>query len=230
MKAMILAAGRGERMRPLTDTLPKPMIAVAGKALIQHHIENLRAAGVREFVINLGWRGEKIREALTDGRTLDVSIRYSEEGWPALESGGGIFHALPLLGAAPFIVVNGDVFVDYPWPRLLERARALPARDLAHLVLVPNPAHNPAGDFALKDGRISNAESPRLTFSGLSIHRPKFFAGCSPGHFPLLPLWRGAAQKGSLTGEIHSGLWSDVGTRERLADLQQRLDSGPAPT
>lgn len=217
-------------MRPLTDVLPKPMIVVAGKPLIQQHIENLRSAGVREFVVNLGWRGEKIREALADGRALGVNIRYSEEGWPALESGGGIFHALHLLGAAPFIVVNGDVFVDYPWPRLLAHARGMPAGDLAHLVLVRNPAHNPKGDFALKRGRISNAEAERLTFSGLSVHRPEFFKDCSPGHFPLLPLWRAAARKGSMTGEVHEGLWSDVGTHERLADLQRHLTGGGRAT
>ena len=228
MKVMILAAGRGERMRPLTDVLPKPMIAVAGKPLIQHHIENLRGAGVHDFVINLGWRGEKIREALADGGELGVHIRYSEEGWPALESGGGIFHALPLLGPDPFIVVNGDVYVNYPWPRLLECARNMPAGDLTHLVLVPNPAHNPKGDFALHNGRIRNAETERLTFSGLSIHRPEFFTGCSPGHFPLLPLWRTAAQEGRMAGEIHEGLWSDVGTLERLGQLEQRL-AGSAP-
>lgn len=227
MKAMILAAGRGERMRPLTDTLPKPMIPVAGKALIRRHIENLRAAGVREVVVNLGWRGEKIREALVDGSALGVTVQYSEEGWPALESGGGIFHALPLLGENPFIVVNGDVYADFPWPRLLEAARKLPATDLAHLVMVPNPAHNPKGDFALENGRISNAETGRLTFSGLSVHRPEFFAGCSGGHFPLLPLWRDYAAHGRLGGEIFTGLWSDVGTGERLAQLERCLAEAP---
>jgi MurNAc alpha-1-phosphate uridylyltransferase len=230
MKAMILAAGRGERMRPLTDALPKPMIAVAGKPLIRHHIERLCAAGVREFVVNLGWHGDMIREALADGAHLGVNIRYSEEGWPALESGGGILHALPLLGAGPFIVVNGDVYMDYPWPRLIECARTMPAGDLAHLVLVPNPAHNPKGDFALEDGRISNAESARLTFSGLSLHRPEFFAGCSGGHFPLLPLWRNFAGERRLSGEIYSGIWSDVGTHERLVQLERRLDGGATPT
>ncbi|MBI3171638.1 MAG: nucleotidyltransferase family protein, partial [Hydrocarboniphaga effusa] len=219
---------RGERMRPLTDVLPKPMIVVAGKPLIQHHIENLRAAGVHQFVVNLGWHGEKIREALGDGSRLGVRIRYSEEGWPALESGGGIFHALHLLGTEPFIVVNGDVFADYPWPRLLAHARNMPAGDLAHLVLVPNPAHNPKGDFALENGRVSNAESARLTFSGLSLHRPEFFAGCTGGHFPLLPLWRNFAEQRRLSGEIYPGLWSDVGTRERLALLQHRLAGSAA--
>ena len=155
MKAMILAAGRGERMRPLTDTLPKPMIPVAGKPLIQHHLERLREAGVHDFVINLGWKGEVLRSALGDGRVLGIEIRYSEEGWPALESGGGIFHALPLLGSEPFIVVNGDVYADYPWPELVERARNLSTGDLAHLVMAPNPVHNPKGDFALENGRVT---------------------------------------------------------------------------
>lgn len=220
---MILAAGKGERMRPLTDGKPKPMLPVAGKPLIEYHLERLAAAGVREFVINLGWHGEQIRDGLGDGRRWSVTIQYSEEGWPALESGGGIFHALPLLGSGPFIVANGDVYADYPWPRLVERARSLPAETLAHLVLVPNPAHNPNGDFVLSDGRIGNAERPRHTFSGLSVHRPEFFAGCSPGHFPLLPLWRRAAQENHLGGELYEGRWSDVGTPQRLADLERSL-------
>jgi MurNAc alpha-1-phosphate uridylyltransferase len=223
MKAMILAAGRGERMRPLTDSLPKPLIPVAGKPLIQHHIENLRAAGVHQFVINLGWLGDRIYHAFGDGSRLGVQIRYSKEGWPALESGGGIFHALALLGTDPFIVLNGDIYVDYPWPKLVQQVHRLPPEALAHLVLVPNPEHNPRGDFALEVDRISNAEAERYTFSGISVHRPEFFEGCTAGHFPLLPLWRKAAEQRRMTGEVYRGLWSDVGTRERLAKLERRL-------
>jgi MurNAc alpha-1-phosphate uridylyltransferase len=223
MKAMILAAGKGERMRPLTDGKPKPMLPVAGKPLIEYHLERLSAVGLREFVINLGWHGNQIRDELGDGARWGVKIAYSEEGWPALESGGGIFHALPLLGPDPFIVVNGDVYADYPWRQLVDRARTLPRDDLAHLVLVPNPAHNPNGDFVLEHGRIGNADRPRHTFSGLSVHRPEFFKGCSPGHFPLLPLWRRAAERNHLGGELYDGRWSDVGTPQRLADLERAL-------
>lgn len=220
---MILAAGRGERMRPHTDQRPKPLIAVGGKSLIERHLENLRAAGVTEVVVNLGWLGERIREALGDGSRFGVQLAYSEEGWPALESGGGIFHALPLLGREPFLVVNGDVYSDFPLGGLVRRARSLDPGVDAHLVLVPNPAHNPRGDFALESGRITNRETQRHTFSGLSVHRPEFFAGCSPGHFPLLPLWRKEAEVGRLTGEVHGGAWSDVGTPQRLAELEGML-------
>lgn len=223
VKAMILAAGRGERMRPHTDSAPKPLLRVGGKPLIEHHLGNLRAAGVRDVVVNLGWLGDKIRDAIGDGARHGVHVRYSEEGWPALESGGGIFHALPLLGEAPFVVVNGDVFTDFPLERLVRRARELPAGVLAHLVMVPNPAHNPRGDFALVEGRLDNRESGRLTFSGLSVHRASFFAGCQPGHFPLLPLWRSAAERHAMTGEAYEGAWSDVGTPQRLEDLERSL-------
>lgn len=220
---MILAAGKGERMRPLTDARPKPMLPVAGKPLIEYHLERLGAAGVREFVINLGWHGDQIRSAIGDGARWGVSVRYSEEGWPALESGGGILHALPLLGDGPFVVVNGDVYADYPWPALVERARRLPRADLAHLVLVPNPAHNEKGDFVLDQGRVTNGAGPRLTFSGLSVHRPEFFAGCAAGHFPLLPLWRRHADEGTISGELYTGRWSDVGTPQRLGELEDAL-------
>ena len=220
---MILAAGRGERMRPHTDHAPKPLIPVAGKSLMERHLDNLRRAGISEIVVNLGWLGERIRETLGDGSRFDVSVRYSEEGWPALESGGGIFHALPLLGPDPFVVVNGDVYSDFPLAALARRARDLPPGVHAHLVLVPNPAHNPRGDFALEDGRIGNREDGRFTFSGLSVHRPEFFAGCNPGHFPLLPLWRAAADAGRVTGEVYEGAWSDVGTPQRLAELEKAL-------
>jgi MurNAc alpha-1-phosphate uridylyltransferase len=229
---MILAAGRGERMRPHTDRFPKPLIEVGGQSLIARHLTNLRAAGVAEVVINLGWLGEKIRDAVGDGARFGVRVQFSEEGWPALESGGGIFHALPLLGAAPFVVVNGDVWSDYPLARLVHRAQHLDAGRHAHLVMVPNPAHNPRGDFALVDGALSNAESGRFTFSGLSVHRPEFFDGCTGGHFPLLPLWRAAAEHHRLGGEIYEGHWSDVGTPQRLVDLELDLQSrqSGAPT
>lgn len=223
VRAMILAAGHGERMRPHTDQRPKPMIPVGGRPLIEHHLERLRRAGITDVVVNLGWLGERIRESLGDGTRLGVRIAYSEEGWPALESGGGIFHALPLLGRAPFIVVNGDVYTEYPLDRLAARARALAPDVHAHLVLVPNPAHNPRGDFALAGERVRNAEHGRHTFSGLSVHRPEFFAGCEPGHFPLLPLWRAAADAGRMTGEVYEGVWSDVGTPGRLAELERQL-------
>ena len=220
---MILAAGRGERMRPHTDSRPKPLIPVAGKPLIQRHLENLRAAGIREVVINLGWLGERIRETVGDGSRFGMAVQYSEEGWPALESGGGIFHALPLLGREPFLVVNGDVYSDFPLTRLAQRARALDDGVFAHLVLVPNPAHNPRGDFALDGGRVGNREDGRFTFSGLSVHRPEFFEGCTGGHFPLLPLWRAAAGAGRMTGELYDGAWSDVGTPQRLESLEHSL-------
>lgn len=218
-RAMLLAAGRGERMRPLTDHTPKPLLPVRGRPLVEHHLAQLAAAGVREVVINLGWLGARIREALGDGGRLGLAIRYSEEGWPALETGGGIHHALPLLGDAPFLVVNGDVYSDYPLHRLVERARELPAGDLAHLVLVENPAHNLRGDFALEQGRIKEPASPQYTFSGLSVLRPALFAHCRPGAFGLAPLLRAAAERGQVGAELHRGQWSDVGTPERLAAL-----------
>lgn len=223
VRAMILAAGRGERMRPHTDHRPKPMLPVAGKPLIERHLERLRAAGVEDVVINLGWLGEVIRADIGDGSAFGVRVRYSVEGWPALESGGGIHHALPLLGAEPFVVVNGDVWTDYPLDRLVRTAATLAPQLHAHLVLVRNPAHNPRGDFVLAGDRVGNGSEGRHTFSGLSVHRPQLFAGCAPGHFPLLPLWRAAADAGRLSGELYEGLWSDVGTPERLAQLERGL-------
>lgn len=223
MKAMILAAGRGERMRPLTDHLPKPLIPVQGRPLIEHHLAALATAGVREIVVNLGWLGERLREQLGDGARHGVSIEYSEEGWPALETGGGLRHALPLLGREPFLLLNGDVYCDVPLPALVARAQALAERDLAHLVLVPNPAHNPRGDFGLAGGRVITACAESHTFSGLSVLRPELFADCAPGAFPLAPLLREAAIRGQVAGELHAGLWSDVGTPQRLAALESQL-------
>ena len=217
---MILAAGRGERMRPLTLLRPKPLLEVGGEPLIVHQLRALARAGFREVVINLSWLGEMIREALGDGSSLGVTISYSDEGPQPLETGGGIFRALPLLGPAPFLVLNGDVWTDFPYFRLRERPVG---GDLAHLVLVANPAHNPSGDFALSEGRIVQGGEPRLTFSGLGVYRPELFAGCTDGSFKLAPLLRGASLEGQLGGEAYDGRWMDIGTPERLAQLDRLL-------
>lgn len=218
MKAMILAAGRGERMRPLTDHTPKPLLRAAGRALIDYHILGLVQAGLCELVINHAHLGTQIEQALGDGARLGACIRYSAEG-EALETGGGIFRALPLLGPEPFVVVNGDIWTDFPYG-------CLPAAPsgLAHLVLVDNPSHHPQGDFVLqKDGRVSDTGTPRLTFSGIGVYRPELFEGCRPGRFPLAPLLRAAMARGLVTGEHYRGDWVDVGTPQRLAELDQRL-------
>ncbi|WP_043757525.1 N-acetylmuramate alpha-1-phosphate uridylyltransferase MurU [Imhoffiella purpurea] len=219
MRAMILAAGRGERMRPLTDTCPKPLLQAGGKPLIVHHIERLAAAGIRDLAINHAHLGEQIESALGDGSAFGVRIRYSPEG-EALETGGGIFRALPLLGPEPFLVVNGDIWTDCRIPEV-----GLAGDDLAHLVLVDNPPHNPEGDFALDDDeRVRTQGSPRLTFSGIGIYHPDLFAGCTPGAFPLAPLLRRAMDQGRVGGRHHQGLWFDIGTPERLAELDRLLE------
>lgn len=224
---MILAAGRGERLRPLTDVTPKALVEVGGQPLIERHLAALRAAGVREVVVNLGWLGAVLRERLGDGGRLGVRIDYSDEGWPALETGGGIHRALPLLGDGPFLLINGDVWTDYPLERLATRAQALEPRDFAHLVLVPNPAHNVRGDFGLVGppdaGRVIVPCADPLTFSGLSVMRPALFADQSAGAFRLGPLLTQAALAGRLSGERYEGAWSDVGTPERLQVLQAHL-------
>lgn len=217
MKAMILAAGRGERMRPLTDSLPKPLLTVAGKPLIVHHIERLAAAGIRQLVINHAHLGEMIEAQLGDGASWGVEIRYSAEE-TALETGGGVFRALPLLGGAPFLVLNGDVWCDVDFSRL-----QLPNGMLAHLLLVPNPAHHPRGDFVLRGGQVIDAEGERLTFGGIGVYHPQLFAACQPGAFPLAPLLRAAMAEGKVSGICHRGYWVDVGTPERLYNLEQRL-------
>lgn len=223
MKAMILAAGRGARFRPLTDRLPKPLIPVHGEPLIVRHLRALADAGFRDIVINQGWLGEQLPQQLGDGSAYGVSIAWSDEGWPALETGGGIHRALPLLGDAPFAVVNGDVWTDYPLARLREHAQQLPSKDLAHMVLVRNPAHNLKGDCGLVGGRVVPACAESFTFSGLSVLRPALFVDCEPGAFPLWPLLREAAILGRVAGELHEGRWSDVGTPERLAELEATL-------
>jgi MurNAc alpha-1-phosphate uridylyltransferase len=220
MKAMILAAGRGERMRPLTDTTPKPLLTVCGKPLIAHHIEALAAAGFDELVINHAWLGEQIEATLGDGAQFGVRIQYSPEVPEALETGGGIFQALPLLGEGPFIVVNGDVMCDLDYKSLPSEPQGL-----AHLVLVPNPEHHPKGDFALEN-QLVRADGPvKFTFSGIGVYRPQLFTDCKPGKFQLAPILRRAMEEDLITGEIHRGLWMDVGTPERLLELNRGCDA-----
>jgi N-acetyl-alpha-D-muramate 1-phosphate uridylyltransferase len=213
MRAMILAAGRGERLRPLTDTLPKPLIEVGGKPLIVHHLEALAAAGFSEVVINLGWQGEKIPAALGHGERWGLEIHYSQEPPGALETAGGIRHALDLLGPEPFLVIAGDILCDFA----LEKFRGYRPAGLAHLLMVDNPAHHPEGDFGLVNGRLDPVARPRLTFSGIAVYRPALFADLAPGRYPLRPLFEQAIATAQLSGERHSGYWSDVGTPERLA-------------
>lgn len=214
MRAMILAAGRGERMRPLTDQMPKPLLKVGEQSLIERHLLALGRAGVHDVVVNLSWLGEMIRKELGDGTRFGVRIHYSEEGPVPLETAGGIFRALPLLGREPFIVVNGDIVTDFSFATL-----RLPDESSAHLVLVDNPPHNAQGDFALDAGHVVAQGAPMLTFSGVAVYRPEFFEGCVPGRFPLLPLFRRALAKRALSGERYQGRWSDVGTPQRLAEL-----------
>jgi len=218
MKAMVLAAGRGERMRPLTDTTPKPLLQVRGKPVIVWTIERLARAGFRELVINHAHLGHKIEQSLGDGRRFGVSIRYSPEA-EALETAGGIANALPLLGPEPFVVVNGDIYCDYDCSRL--RARSLDGR-LAHLVLVPNPEHNPGGDFVLDSSEIRMDGGPKHTFSGIALYRPELFQGVQRGSKGrMLPLWVQAIGQRRVGGELHTGVWHDVGTPQRLAALNR---------
>ncbi|SDX04501.1 N-acetylmuramate alpha-1-phosphate uridylyltransferase MurU [Thiocapsa roseopersicina] len=222
MKAMILAAGRGNRMRPLTDRVPKPLLEAGGRPLIQYHLERLAAADIRDIVINHAHLGEQIEAALGDGSRFGVRIRYSPEQ-TALETGGGIFKALPLLGPDPFLVINGDI-----WSDIDPIGLHLSGSDLAHLVLVDNPPHHPSGDFALTGGRVhaegGHAEGrSRLTFSGVGVYSPSLFAGCRPGAFALAPLLRDAMARGRVGGAHHRGHWLDIGTPERLAELDRLL-------
>ncbi|MBD8600060.1 N-acetylmuramate alpha-1-phosphate uridylyltransferase MurU [Pseudomonas sp. CFBP 8772] len=222
MKAMILAAGKGERLRPLTLHTPKPLVRAGGVPLIEYHLRAIKAAGVEDVVINHAWLGQQIEDHLGDGRLWGLNIRYSPEGEP-LETGGGIFRALPLLGDEPFIVVNGDIWVDFDFSSLTK-----PLKGLAHLVLVDNPPHHPAGDFALVDGQVhDDAAPPRLTYSGIAVLHPQLFAKCSGGAFKLAPLLRDAMAKGLVTGERFAGRWVDVGTHERLAEVEQILAVKP---
>ncbi|WP_407294828.1 N-acetylmuramate alpha-1-phosphate uridylyltransferase MurU [Stutzerimonas zhaodongensis] len=219
MKAMILAAGKGERLRPLTLHTPKPLVRAGGVPLIEYHIRALAEAGFDELVINHAWLGEQIEAHLGDGARLGVHINYSPEGEP-LETGGGIHRALPLLGDSPFLVVNGDIWTDYDFRRLNR-----PLEGLAHLVLVNNPAHHLQGDFTLIDGRVRDELSAALTYSGIAVLSPELFQSCAAGAFKLAPLLRQAMLDGRVTGEHHSGHWIDVGTLERLAEVERVLEA-----
>jgi MurNAc alpha-1-phosphate uridylyltransferase len=222
MKAMILAAGRGERMRPLTDHTPKPLLLAGGRPLIEWHIRRLAAAGIRQLVINHAWLGAQIEQQLGDGSYLGVAIAYSPES-AALETAGGIATALPLLGSEPFLVVNGDVLSDVDFAVLAQAARQLDGQTrLAHLLLVDNPPHNPAGDFGLQaDGLLAASPSAGtgLTFSGIAAYHPVLFTATPAGQpAKLAPLLRAAMAQGQVSGSRLEGLWLDVGTPERLAE------------
>lgn len=217
---MILAAGRGERMRPLTDVTPKPLLKVAGKALIEYGLENLAKAGFTDIVINVAHLGQQIKTYCGDGSRWQVSIQYSDEGETALETAGGIAKALPLLGDKPFLVVNADVLSDYPLLGL--RGRAI---DLAHLVLIDNPSHHPQGDFCLHDsGLLSEQGQEKLTFSGIGVYHPALFAEVQPDQaLKLRPVLNQAMQQGKVSGERYSGLWLDIGTPQRLQEVTDSL-------
>lgn len=216
MRALIFAAGRGERMRPLTDATPKPLLMAGGKRLIEWHLEALARAGVRDVVINTSHLAEQFPATLGDGTNWGLRIAYSFEGPEALETGGGMLRALPLLGDAPFIAVNGDIWTDFDFSTLPQNPPGL-----AHLVLVDNPAHNPRGDFALDNGRIRDER--RLTFSGIGVYRAELVNAHAPGKFPLAPILRAAMREQRIGGEHFHGAWLDIGTAERLAAVDAHL-------
>lgn len=214
MKAMILAAGRGERMGRLTDNLPKPLLEVNGKPLIVHHIERLVAAGVHDIVINVHYLGNKIQAVLGDGTKFNAQITYSLEP-SLLDTGGGIYNALPWLGPSPFIVLNADVWTAYDYTDL-----RLPEGKLAHLVMVDNPPQHSHGDFVLQDGLVQEGDVNRLTFSGIRVCHPDLFRGCRLENFSIIPLLKAAMQKDMVSGEHYQGVWRDIGTPDRLEALQ----------
>ncbi len=221
MDALLLAAGRGERLRPITNSLPKPLLEAGGHSLIEHRIKALVAAGITNIVVNHAHLGELIRERLEDGKTLGAQIRYSDESGGALETGGGILHAMPLLRSDPFLVVNADIWTDYSFSQLLTHEV-----DLAHLILVDNPDHHAAGDFCLQDNQVTNcnaANAERLTFSGIGLYRRALFSGNHPTRFSLAPLLRSACEEKRVSGEHYRGRWIDVGTLQRLNELRAWL-------
>ena len=218
MRAMVLAAGRGERMGALTRDCPKPLLRAGGKALIDYTLEALARAGVREVVVNHAYLGEQVVAHVADGARFGLSVVYSPEPDGALETGGGVMQALPLLGPEPFIAVNADVFSDFDFRRLPTAPKCL-----AHLVLVPNPPHHADGDFALEHGQANEHGMPRHTFSGIGIYRPELWQRRSGGRFPLGPLLRETMSSGGVTGQLHNGIWNDIGTPERLDSLDASL-------
>lgn len=218
MMAMILAAGRGERLRPITDKIPKALLAIAGESLLERHLHMLVAGGINSVVINLGWLGEQIVECIGDGHRYGLQVTYSPEFGGVLETAGGIQRALPMLGCEPFWVINADVFTDLQLPDM-----ALAENVLGHVLLVPRPAFKSCGDFDLVNGLLANGAQPAYTFSGIACYRPEFFQRMQPGRAPLAPLLRAAADNGNLTATLFDGAWEDVGTIERLAGLRQRL-------
>jgi len=218
MRALIFAAGRGERMRPLTDATPKPLLSVGGKGLIEWHLQSLARAGVRDVVINTSHLAEQFPAALGDGARWGLHITYSYEGPEPLETGGGMLRALPLFGDDPFLAVNGDIFTDFDFSTLPQ----IPS-GLAHLVLVDNPKHHPRGDFALEEGLIH--DEPRLTFAGIGVYRPELLNGQVPGKFSIVPLLRAAMRAGKVSGEQYGGVWNDVGTPQRLRELNHLVAS-----
>jgi len=219
MYAMILAAGRGERMRPLTDKVPKPLLEIAGKALIAYQIEALESAGVKNIVINTGHLGEQIQSELGTGSSFGVDILYSDEGEDILETAGGIVKALPLLGQDPFIVTNADIFTDFDYRSLPESLDSD-----AHIVLVNNPPHNPQGDFAIENGIIFKEGAKKLTYSGIGLYHPHFFRSLNPGRYPLAPMLYESAQAKRLSGQHFTGAWNDIGTPERLLEINSSLE------
>ena len=222
MKAMLLAAGRGERLRPLTDEVPKALVEAGGKPLIGWHLERLAASGLREVVINVSHLAGQIVDALGDGARYGVRIAWSREPEP-LETAGGIANARALLGAEPFLLVNGDVYCEYAFSSL---SNIKLEHSLAHLVLIPNPPHHPKGDFTLERGVVGNEPAPRYTYSGIAVMSPALVAGVPAGEkAPLAPLLRAAAEEKRITGEIYAGRWQDVGTAERLAELRAHFSS-----
>lgn len=216
---MILAAGRGERMRPLTDMRPKPLLEVGGKPLIQYHLEALAHAGITDIVINLAWQGEQIRSALGGGERFGVSIRYSNEPEGALETGGGILAALPMLGSAPFLVISGDIWSEFPLASCIGR---LAGSDVAHFVVVPNPDFHEKGDFGLENGRLLD-RGPRHTYANIGVLSAEFFAGRQPGRFALAPLMFDWIRRGRVSGELFQGRWHNLGTPAQLAQLDAQL-------
>ena len=221
MKAMILAAGRGERLRPLTDSTPKPLLKVGEKSLIEYHLYKLADAGVKEVIINTAWLGEKIQQALGEGKKYGLNIFYSDEGEQALETAGGIIKALTLLGDEPFLIINGDIFTDYDFKKLA----SFELNAEAHLVMVDNPEHNTKGDFALTDGWLENSGDRQYTYSGIGIYTKNFFAGCTEGIRALAPILKEKIAQQKVSGELFKNSWTDVGTVERLQALNNQINS-----